>query len=61
MGSAKGKFLITCYVCEMYIRRKVKHIHKRKTHLLVRENVKTRAINARVQLKKNSGRGSQRA
>jgi hypothetical protein len=35
----KEEFLITWYMCEMYTRRKAKRIHKRQTHLLVREDV----------------------
>jgi hypothetical protein len=33
------EFSITRYKCDTYTRRKAKHIHKRKTHLLVREDV----------------------
>jgi hypothetical protein len=35
----KKEFLVTCYMCDTYSSRKVKHIHKRQTHPLVRENV----------------------
>jgi hypothetical protein len=35
----KEEFSITCYVFEMYTWRKAKHIHKRQTHILVREDV----------------------
>jgi hypothetical protein len=35
----KEKFSIKCYVCVTYILQKAKHIHKRQTHLLVREDV----------------------
>jgi hypothetical protein len=35
----KEEFSITCYICEMCISQKAKHIHKRQTHLLVREDV----------------------
>jgi hypothetical protein len=31
----KKVFSIACYMCEIYIWRKAKHIHKRQTHLLV--------------------------
>jgi hypothetical protein len=34
----QNNFSITCYMCEMYIWRKAKHIRKRQTHL-VRQDV----------------------
>jgi hypothetical protein len=33
----KEEFSITCYMYEIYTRRKAKHIHKRQTHIFVRE------------------------
>jgi hypothetical protein len=35
----KEEFSVTCYMCDMYTWRKAKHIHKRQTHLLVRDDV----------------------
>jgi hypothetical protein len=35
----KEEFSVTRYMCDTYTRRNVKHIHKRQTHLLVREDV----------------------
>jgi hypothetical protein len=35
----KEELSITCYMCEMYTWRKAKHIHKRQTHLLVRQDI----------------------
>jgi hypothetical protein len=35
----KEEFPITCCICETYTWQKAKHIHKRKIHLLIREDV----------------------
>jgi hypothetical protein len=35
----KEEFSITCYMCDTYIWRRVKHIQNRQTYLLVREEV----------------------
>jgi hypothetical protein len=35
----KEEFSITCCKCDTYTSRKAKHIHKRQTHLLAREDV----------------------
>jgi hypothetical protein len=35
----KEEFSVTCYMCEMYTSQKAKHIHRRQTNLLVREDV----------------------
>jgi hypothetical protein len=39
-------------MCDMYTSQKAKHIHKKQTHLLVRENVALRTTTATVQLQK---------
>jgi hypothetical protein len=35
----KEEFSISCYMCDTYTCRKAKHIDRRQTHLLVREDV----------------------
>jgi hypothetical protein len=51
------EFLITCCMCDTYTwQRQAKHIHKRQTHLFVREDIRTITANGSVE--KNSGRES---
>jgi hypothetical protein len=38
-AKTKKKFSIICYMCERYTWRKARNVHKRQTHLLVREDV----------------------
>jgi hypothetical protein len=50
----KEAFSITCYtMCDMYIWRKTKYIHKKQTHLLVRKECYIRTFTTRVLLKKS--------
>jgi hypothetical protein len=35
----KEEFSVTCYMCVTYTWQKSRHIHKRQTHLLIREDV----------------------
>jgi hypothetical protein len=35
----KEEFSITCSMCDTYIWRKAKHVHKKQTHILVRKDV----------------------
>jgi hypothetical protein len=53
----KEEFSIICYMCEIYIWRKAKRIHKRQTHLLVREMLH-KDYCRKISVGEISGRGS---